>query len=459
MATAPSTTPTTATSTATTTSTVTETRTVEWCIVGAGPVGISMALLLAKEHSAHVSVFEARDTLPLTFDNSYPIGINPRALHALRRISPALATRAVDSGLVVDGWRIMAKTTQIASIDSGKVIGTTRALINKLLYEEACTIPNISFHFGHRLLSVDFETHQLNFDSGGSTVVVSATRVIGADGVRSACRVSMESNTDLRTLITPWNVHFRVLYSKSGVSSPLMDPSYHYIISPISAYAAIVGKNIWSASLTVKPASPEEELLMSNEASPENIRKLKKYIADGAPQLVPLFDDDEYTKFFSRRTFTGAVVKCSHYNYGEWMLLLGDAAHAVVPPTGEGTAAGLEDTEILSNLLSTHPTAAFTEYTAQRLPDLHGLWEIAEFLKDGLTASSREKAARVIVSIGLAVARKVGIVGTSYEELTFGRHSEDLVPYRQVADRWRSQNSALLSIARTLTWSDGKKLP
>lgn len=40
--------------------------------------------------------------------------------------------------------------------------------------------------------------------------------------------------------------------------------------------------------------------------------------------MEPLFDDAELRKYFSRRTFRGAVVECSKANIGEWLVLLGD---------------------------------------------------------------------------------------------------------------------------------------
>jgi kynurenine 3-monooxygenase len=35
-------------------------------------------------------------------------------------------------------------------------------------------------------------------------------------------------------------------------------------------------------------------------------------------------------------------------NIGEWIVLLGDASHAVLPPVGEGINSGLEDSVVLA---------------------------------------------------------------------------------------------------------------
>ena len=63
---------------------------------------------------------------------------------------------------------------------------------------------------------------------------------------------------------------------------------------------------------------------------------LRKLLVARAPRVSPLLDDTELQRFFGRRSYRGAVVQCSRYNEGEWLVLLGDAAHSVLPPTGEG---------------------------------------------------------------------------------------------------------------------------
>lgn len=64
--------------------------------------------------------------------------------------------------------------------------------------------------------------------------------------------------------------------------------------------------------------------------------------------------------------FSGAVTRCSKFNHGEFLLLLGDAAHSVIPPTGEGVNSGLEDTRYLAEAFETDPTTPFATYNALR---------------------------------------------------------------------------------------------
>jgi hypothetical protein len=49
------------------------------------------------------------------------------------------------------------------------------------------------------------------------------------------------------------------------------------------------------------------------------------------PPAADLFPEEEYTKFFSRPIFTGAVTKVSKLVVADWAVLIGDAAHSTIP--------------------------------------------------------------------------------------------------------------------------------
>ena len=72
-------------------------------IIGGGPVGLATALLLAKEGYKSI-VYEGRSEIPTNVEESYPIGINPRALKTLEVIDEDLANEARNTGKIVDSW-------------------------------------------------------------------------------------------------------------------------------------------------------------------------------------------------------------------------------------------------------------------------------------------------------------------------------------------------------------------
>ena len=103
-------------------------------IIGGGPVGLSLALLLAKQNKRSV-VYEGRLEIVQNIDESYPIGVNARGLHTLKQIDEKLAQSVLDTGKMVNSWQIYGGKQMVAEQLSGTVLGTSRGKVNILLYE------------------------------------------------------------------------------------------------------------------------------------------------------------------------------------------------------------------------------------------------------------------------------------------------------------------------------------
>lgn len=106
-----------------------------------------------------------------------------------------------------------------------------------------------------------------------------------------------------------------------------------------------------------------------------------------APQLISQFRQNPHLPLIS--------VKCRPYHYGSSAVILGDAAHAMVPFYGQGMNAGLEDVRILFGILDKYERmdggdvggapglaaarreAALAEYSAARVADAHAINDLA----------------------------------------------------------------------------------
>lgn len=53
-----------------------------------------------------MTIYEARDSLTVKQQESYPIGLNPRGVKALDRANPDLALAIRQRGAMVDAWKI-----------------------------------------------------------------------------------------------------------------------------------------------------------------------------------------------------------------------------------------------------------------------------------------------------------------------------------------------------------------
>jgi kynurenine 3-monooxygenase len=62
-------------------------------------------------------------------------------------------------------------------------------------------------------------------------------------------------------------------------------------------------------------------------------------------------------------------VRCAPWNLDERLLLIGDAAHAIVPFHGQGMNCALEDCRLLDELLAEGGACPFARFAAARRPD------------------------------------------------------------------------------------------
>ena len=86
---------------------------------------------------------------------------------------------------------------------------------------------------------------------------------------------------------------------------------------------------------------------------------------DATPLIENLAED-----FLGRPPSPLCTVRCSPYHKGEKVVLLGDAAHAVVPFYGQGMNAAFESARLLDELLAAHaPDTGAVAHSAQRVDD------------------------------------------------------------------------------------------
>eukprot|EP00928_Gymnodinium_smaydae_P082631 TRINITY_DN6594_c0_g2_i2.p1 TRINITY_DN6594_c0_g2~~TRINITY_DN6594_c0_g2_i2.p1 ORF type:complete len:452 (-),score=70.34 TRINITY_DN6594_c0_g2_i2:355-1656(-) len=387
----------------------------EYVVVGAGPAGLAAAGHLAKT-GARVAVFEGRSR-PENVFGSYPVVLNPRGVNALRRLDEALPQRASEVGLDVKELHIVPDNRTVATVRTFGT-GIMRDQAAQLLLEHAEKQPGIRFFWDHKLESIDFETRSCTFSlpDGARMKISNIARLVAADGNRSKVRRACAAEVSgFSVQEEPWGFQLRFMTSQGQPGQTEVDPEVHYVLGD-KGYVCQQPNKVWSISLRVLPGV-DEDFLTANEATEERIQQLKAYTEKVAGFAAKnLLDDAAYKEFYECRAFDGLVIKCSCLNPAGWICLIGDAAHAVQPATGEGINSGLEDAAVLGAMAAEHPEDPFAFYDAQHRPNAHALQVLALQARDKVVASKKTKVTNVMVTIGLGIAKKLRIIkGTSQD--------------------------------------------
>lgn len=110
--------------------------------------------------------------------------------------------------------------------------------------------------------------------------------------------------------------------------------------------------------------------------SKEKVITFFKEIFPDTFALLPTLAED----FFNNPTGSLVTVRCSPWSFNNKLVLIGDAAHAIVPFYGQGMNCGFEDCTILNNLLNKHKDnweEAIPEYENMRKPAANAIGELA----------------------------------------------------------------------------------
>mmetsp|Transcript_17913 Transcript_17913/g.38109 ORF Transcript_17913/g.38109 Transcript_17913/m.38109 type:complete len:475 (-) Transcript_17913:53-1477(-) len=421
----------------------------DYVVVGAGPAGLAAAGHLAKA-GARVAIFEGRPK-PENVFGSYPVVLNPRGIGALRSLDEALPRRAAEVGLDVKELHIVPDNRTVAIVRTFGT-GIMRDQASQLLLEHAEAQSNIRMFWEHKLEDIDFSSQSCTFATpdGSRVTLAGIARLVAADGNRSKVRRACAAGVPgFYVEEDPWGFQLRFMTSRGSPGQTEVDPETHFVLGD-KGYVCQQPNQVWSVSLRVLPGL-DEDFLTADDATEERIQQLRayteKYAAFAAKNLL---DDEAYRGFYKCRAFDGLVVKCSTLNPAGWICLIGDAAHAVQPATGEGINSGLEDAAVLGAIVKEHPEDAFAAFDEQHRANAHALHVLALQARDKVVASQRTKVSNVLVTIGLGIAKKLRVIEGTPSDFMLGElaHTVGVKSYAELVAMEARQTRALKPLAR-----------
>ncbi len=340
----------------------------EVVIVGAGLAGGLLATFLGRR-GRRVTVVERRpDPRAQGFisGRSINLALSARGIDALRRVG--LADRVLADAIAMTGRMIHAPagavTYQAYSKNKSDAIhSVSRSDLNLTLLEAASEMDEVSLHFDERCAAVDFDRPYVTTmnDRTGQSRQWPCELVIGADGAFSGVRQAMEARPGF---------DFSQSYLSHGFKELRVPPAEECGVDP-KRYDGFAMEphalHIWprggammialpnaDKSFTCTLFWPFEGELSFDEASRIGVRTFFQREYRDVLGVMPTLAED-----FERNPVSSLVtVRTSPWQLSDRVVLVGDAAHAIVPFFGQGMNAAFEDCVSLSHCLDKNSTQA-----------------------------------------------------------------------------------------------------
>jgi kynurenine 3-monooxygenase len=350
-------------------------------IIGAGLAGSLLAILLSRQ-GWRITLYERRGD-PRVSDyesgRSINLALAERGRNALRQagVEDAVMAKAVMMrGRMVHPRDGEPQLQRYGRDDSEVIWSIHRRDLNHTLLQLA-EDAGATVHFHRRLHTVDFDAGYARFidDRDDQPHDIHFDTLIGADGAGSALRAAMNRKQPLDERIAFLDHSYKELEIP-----PAPDGSFR-----IEANAL----HIWPRGHYMCIALPNDEgtftvtLFLPNEGTPSFATtrtgaEAEALFARDFPDALPLIPDLQRDWEEHPPGLLGTL-HLRQWHLGNRAVLIGDAAHAMVPFHGQGMNCAFEDCVALARQLQQADTLqeAFTGFEAERKPNAEAIQQMA----------------------------------------------------------------------------------
>ncbi|TAL60935.1 MAG: FAD-dependent monooxygenase [Legionella sp.] len=321
-------------------------------IIGAGLAGTLCALYLARR-GYEVDVFESRADLrnsPTDYGRSINLALSCRGITGLK----AMDLMDEISKIIVPmrARAIHESTGEVHYQPFGRhkeehINAISRTELNGLLLNKAEQTRQIHLHFQQKLIRMDISHKKLYFeDKAGSISEYAYERIIGADGAPSALRDLLQQEG----LVTATREFLSHSYKELSISKThtVGMAREHLHLWPRDSFMLLGNPNpddSITGSLFLANEGKDSFAELTTEKALNAF--FKKEFPDAFKAMPHLARE-----FFSNPTGHMSTIKCTPWYYRDECLLIGDAAHGVIPFFGQGMNSAFEDCRILDELLN-----------------------------------------------------------------------------------------------------------
>jgi kynurenine 3-monooxygenase len=425
-------------------------------IVGAGLCGSLLAIRMAQRgHQVllHERLPDMRKT-PLTGGRSINLALSDRGLKAIKSagLKDAILRTCIGmEGRMIHGVDGEKRFSKYSGRKGEKINSVSRTGLNITLLNKADEYDNVKVQFNSKCTGVDIEKAIGFFqDENQNNIEVSADVVIGTDGAGSSVRKSVMARTS--DLLFNFSQNFLQSGYKELEIPPAESGGYRIEsnalhIWPRGKFMMIALPNL-DGSFTVTMFHPYEGDGGFNTLDSEEklTNFFKKYYPDSLEHFPNLVEE-----YFNNPVGLLGTIKCYPWQAFGKTLVMGDAAHAIVPFYGQGMNASFEDVNVLDETLTECNEdfeKAFELFQEKRA---HNTNAIADLAVDNFYEMQDKVDDEAFIrkrKIEMQLEQSYPDYYSKYSLVTF---QEDL-PYEEAMIRGRKQDELLLKICSASDW-------
>lgn len=321
-------------------------------IIGGGVAGPAMALFLNKI-GINAEIYEANEAI---FSSSAGLNLAPNGLNVLAELG--LAEKIIENGSIArNGIFRNAKGSQLAKFRFSNLekykypsVNLKREMLNKIMLAEL-ERNSISIHYNKRLRKITQTENSVSafFEDGSE---VNGTFLIGADGVRSKVREFILDNI-IEPTFTGIIGSGGFVAKKAIQNLSKIDADNVHFIYGKNGFFGFSGVNenelMWWTNI-VKPNPYSRDELKNFDQENEKKSLLNQY----GNYSFPVSEIINKTNNFVRLNVFDVPFLPNYFKKN--IILIGDAAHAVSPNSGQGASMALEDAMLLAKLIRNEKT-------------------------------------------------------------------------------------------------------
>ncbi|XP_060639659.2 kynurenine 3-monooxygenase [Anolis sagrei] len=350
-------------------------------IIGGGLVGSLNACFFAKRGCV-VELYESRPDIRSSNairGRSINLALSHRGRQALKAVG--MEDQIVSKGIPMRARKIHTLSGKQYAIPYGTksqyILSVDRANLNKELLSAAEKYSNTTLYFGHKLLRCNVESGLLDFSRSDQTRrEVSCDLIVGCDGAFSTVRKQFMRQTRFnysQTYIPHGYKELKIL-PKDGDFA--MEPNFLHIW-PRNSFMLIALPNMdKSFTCTLFMPFDDFEKLTTGD-------QVLDFFEMYFPDAIPLMGRQELIQeYFLLPPQAMISVKCSSYHVASRCVLMGDAAHALVPFYGQGMNSGFEDCLVFDELMEKFQNdfcRCLPEFSRLRVPDDHAISDLSMY--------------------------------------------------------------------------------